>query len=69
MTCDWFRALKAASGLRDGEPGAGEAQGQTPGAGREVLQGLGGAKQSLGAREGTAEAGTSAGHVDRLELD
>lgn len=51
--------LKAASGLGVSQSGAGEAERPTPGAGCEVLQGLGGAKQGLLPREGTSEAGGS----------
>lgn len=53
MICD----LKAASGLGVGQPGAGKTEGQTPGAGCEVLQGPGGARQGLHPRARTTEAG------------
>lgn len=49
--------LQAPSGLRVGQSGAGEAEGQTPGAGGEILQVPGGAGQSLHPRARAAAAG------------
>lgn len=49
--------LKAASRLGVSQSRAGKAERPTPGAGCEVLQSLGGSRQSLNQRERTAESG------------
>lgn len=61
--------LKAASGLGVSQSGAGEAERPTPGAGCEVLQGPGGAKQVLYPRERTSEAGGSIRRIVVLRLN
>ena len=68
MICD----LQAASGLGVGQSRAGQAEGQAPGAGGEVLQGPGGTGRGLHPWERTAEAGRSVGsgikkHLTRVQ--
>lgn len=57
MICD----LQAASGLGVSQSRAGQAEGQAPGAGGEVLQVPGGTGHGLHPWERTAEAGRSVG--------
>lgn len=61
--------LKAAAGLGVCQQGAGEAEGQTPGPGGEVLQSAGGAAQSHDPREGTAHAGESVRTAEVEEIN